>query len=121
MKVLGRVLVADILAALDIDALPSDSSLSTTDVVDLDDVEVDDDLARDELPEAEPEELHSRFSESDVIRLAEAVRIGDRGEAEILLDRIFGEDATVTEWIQRGRYSKRARTYRGAPALLKAA
>lgn len=81
-------------------------------------VTVDDALdALDEegmLPEAD---FGGLFDQSDIIGLAEAIRIGDREQAELLLDRLFADtpDAVeIREWIDRGRYSKRARDAKAA-------
>jgi uncharacterized membrane-anchored protein len=49
------------------------------------------------------------WEEDDVIELAAAIRRGDRAEAEHRLDRLVEEDLRVQEWVQRGRYSTRAK------------
>ncbi|MGJ0508953.1 MAG: hypothetical protein ACR652_17870 [Methylocystis sp.] len=76
-------------------------------------VDVDDDEAYAALPssytEIDPVPLSDELDQGDVQNLAAAIRRGDRAEAELLLDRIFANDGTVTEWVERGRYGQRAR------------
>jgi hypothetical protein len=41
----------------------------------------------------------------------------DRAEPKLLLDRLFARhEPAIREWIDRGRYSKKAREARKAPA-----
>lgn len=57
----------------------------------------------------EPTELRDLLDEHAVKELSSAIRRGDREEAEHLLDRLVDDDAAVTEWVQQGRYTRRAR------------
>lgn len=47
----------------------------------------------------------SVFDRGDVIDLSRAIRRGDSGAAEHLLDRMLGEDEVVRDWISQGRHS----------------
>ncbi|WP_294391994.1 hypothetical protein [uncultured Sphingomonas sp.] len=47
--------------------------------------------------------------EGDLIELAEAIRIGDRGAAEGALDRLYRDYPAAQAWIDRGRYGRKAR------------
>lgn len=85
--------------------------------LELDDAEVNAQDAYTALEDAdllEPQIDAACFDQSDVLNLAAAIRRGDCAEAAHLLDRVFAEDATVTEWVQRGRYSGAAK---GQPTL----
>lgn len=123
MKVSGSVLVEDIMDALEIDALPEGCRFAKTDSIELDVVDVDDDTAAQELPESYfPEyQLREILNETDVFDLAAAIRRGDIAEAELLLDALAREDELVTEWVQRGRYSGRAKVRPSKQALRDAA
>lgn len=123
MKVMGTVLVENIVTALDIEALPEGCRFAETDTIDLDDVEVDDDLAAEELPESYfPDgELHDLLDETTVFDLSAAIRRGDQAEAEYLLDRLVRDDDRVKEWVERGRYSRAARARPSRQALRDAA
>jgi hypothetical protein len=109
----SRVPVEDVLGVLNLEALPDGCPLKIGERVSFDDCEVLSDDAAEALDDAgempESEELRYQFDETDVIGLAEAIRSGDTAAAELLLDKLLGEDPTVGEWIQRGRYSRRAR------------
>lgn len=57
--------------------------------------------------------------QSDVQSLAEAIRCGERERAEMFLDAIIGVlpgAVELREWVDRGRYSKRAREAVRRPA-----
>lgn len=80
--------------------------------LELDDAEVNASDAYEALDEAdllEPTVDADCFDQSDVQSLAAAIQRGDLAEARHFLDRVFVTDVTVTEWIQRGRYSGEAR------------
>jgi hypothetical protein len=115
----GGVRVEDIIGAF---KLPEDLNAKLTQIlhneghadgdrIDFDDVEVEEDVAYGELniDDEDRDIFRDNFDESDVIDLAQAIRMGNRGEAELLLDRMFRQDPLITEWIQRGRYSGLAR------------
>lgn len=128
LSLTGSVLVSDILLALEPmlseEVLtPLDAALSgrSDDRVEFDDVQVRPGNAIDALEEADqlPEPEGPDFDETDIINLAEAIRCGERERAELLLDRIFADlpDAiNIREWIDRGRYSSKARAAKAAPA-----
>ena len=50
--------------------------------------------------------LAGLLDEQGVMALSNAIARGDLSEASIALDVLFREDKTVTEWVQRGRYTK---------------
>lgn len=50
------------------------------------------------------------LDQTTVYDLSAAIRRGDRTEAELLLDRLAGDDVEVTEWVQQGRFSRKAQT-----------
>jgi hypothetical protein len=54
-------------------------------------------------------EISDLLSQDDVMALAIAVRRGDRVEAELMLDRIVGDDVRASEWVQQARFSNNAR------------
>lgn len=119
----GHVLVADILVALEpmlsvelLGELDKELAGKTDERLEFDDCEVLADEAVDALDDAdklpEPEGLDYLLEERDVIGLAEAIRCGEREAAELLLDRLFAnasEFSTIREWIDRGRFSMKAR------------
>lgn len=108
MKVDAYVLVAEVMNALHMDALPAGSTLKKTDTVTVT-VVVDDDEIREELPLNEPFGLSEHLDQTEVIDLAAAIRRGDTAEAEILLDRLLASDDAASEWVQQGRFSRNAR------------
>jgi hypothetical protein len=127
----GHVLASDIVTALEpmIDDVELFERLDTAltgrsgERVAFDDTEVLVEMALDALDDAdklpEPESLLHQANETDITNLAEAIRCGDTEQAELLLDRVFstlGEELTIREWIDRGRYSKKARLARKVPA-----
>lgn len=89
-----------------------------------DDIEVLAEEAIDALERAgklpEPESLTYTLDERTVINLAEAIRCGERERAEQMLDLLFADTAefpTIREWVDRGRYSMKARKAKAsAPA-----
>jgi hypothetical protein len=133
----GHVLVSDILAAFE--PMVSEETLLTLDKelkhrsderLMFDDVEVQAEEAIDTLDDAgklpEPESLTYTLDRTTVIGLAEAIRCGEREQAELLLDLLFADTAefdTIREWIDRGRYSRKARAAKATdkPAQLRAA
>lgn len=122
----GSILVCDVLIGLEsklsddlFDRLDAELANKSDQRIDFDDIEV---LAIDaidacddagQLPE--PESLSYELDQGDVQDLAAAIRRGDKTEAEILLDRVFASDETVSEWVQRGRYGAKARAVTEAP------
>lgn len=54
-------------------------------------------------------DLSDLLDEDHIVDLAAAIRRGDRGEAEVLLDRIASDDFRVEEWVQKGRFSNKAK------------
>lgn len=123
----GSVLVSDILDALELSEEFDDAVLvrfSASDRLHFDEVEVDSDDAfygverAGLIPEPEPELPVGLGDETTVLDLAAAIHRGDRVEAETLLDKLFSGDANLTEWVQRGRYSKKGRA---APEALRKA
>jgi hypothetical protein len=118
MKILARVLVSDLLGALCLptDKLPEGCELKLDEFVDVDDAEVDDDDAYEalQIDEQIESEFESQFDQTDVMELSAAVRMGNRQEAELLLDKIFGHNPTIREWVERGRYSGPARRLKAA-------
>jgi hypothetical protein len=124
----GNISVDDILNTLELDEVPERWDRRRDERLIFDDCEVLAEDAYQGLDEADklpaPEGMSDIVDERVVIDLAEAIRCGDRAEAELLLDRLFagGDDAlTIREWIDRGRFSKRAREAVRNPALAKAA
>lgn len=126
IEIAGSILVEDILGALSLDEdfdaavlkkFPADRRIR------FDDVEIGIEAAVNALDDAdalpEPEDFGDQLDQTDVQDLAAAIRRGDRAEAELLLDRVFAHDTTVTEWVQLGRYSGKARVV--AEQRLKAA
>jgi hypothetical protein len=110
ITVSGAVLVDDILGALNLEDVPSGCSLDRDSRISFDDVEVKENDALAELGgDDEPEDLSYEFEQADVQGLAQAIRTGSRNDAEYHLDRMFGSNPTLNEWVQRGRYSKLAR------------
>lgn len=120
LSISGRVLVSDILLAFEpmVEAdllLKLDEHLKgkTDDRIDFDDVEVSVEAAVDAVDEAgalpPPEGLSDTLDESDVRILAEAIRTGDVKAAEMAMDHMFGHDPELREWIDQGRYSRKAR------------
>lgn len=57
------------------------------------------------------EEFEHNFEPSfdDVKDLARAIRLGDRDEAESILDRMVGADDVLREAVSQGRYSTATR------------
>lgn len=119
----GNVLVEDIVTALE-PTLSEDALTKLNDElagqmsqrISFDDCEVLAYEAVDALDDAgklpEREGLTDTLNERDVVELAEAIRCGDRATAEHALDALFandGEARTIRDWIDRGRYSKKAR------------
>lgn len=83
-------------------------------------IDEDDDEIRDKLlPKLMS--LSETFDRTDVFDLSAAIRRGDTKEAELLLDRLVAEDQNVTEWVQQGRYSRKARNEGAQAEGLKAA
>jgi hypothetical protein len=119
----GRVLVCDIVAALEpklsegvLSGLDKELAGQSDDRIEFDDVEVGSYDAVNALEEAdelpEPESLTYTLDQGDVQGLAEAIRCGETERAELLFDRLFSataEFSTIREWIDRGRFSKKAR------------
>jgi hypothetical protein len=123
----GNVLVADILLAFEpmvdaelLERLDAALVKRTDERISFDDCEVSVEDAIDALDDADelpvPEYLTDALDEMDMRGLAEAIRCGETEQAELLLDRLFGHDAAIREWIDRGRYSKKAREARKVPA-----
>jgi hypothetical protein len=107
MKIDADVRVSDIMEALDMQTPPE--GYSGADTVEIN-VLVDDDEAEEKLDLQPPETgLSDLLNQTDVYNLAAAIRRGDATEAELLLDRLAAEDADVSEWVQQGRYSRKAR------------
>lgn len=120
ITVTGCVLVSDVLLALEsklpddlFDKLDAELDKRASERLSFDDTEVTASDALDGLDSQgllpEPESMWDDLDQGDVQDLAAAIRRGDTPEAEALLDRIFANDTTVTEWVQRGRYSQKAR------------
>lgn len=111
MNVAGEVLVADIMAELGIEKLPSECRHTEESRILFDDVLVDDDDARDGLsgPFVDEPEWEDRIDKDALADLATAIRCGERVEAELLLDRLFDDSSTLTHQIQLGRYRQKAR------------
>lgn len=113
MRISGSIIVSDLLDAVGIACLPDSSDLSMSERLDFDDIDVDASVVREALEDEDDsssELLRHRLNESEVLGLAAAIRRGDRAEAELLLDRLVATDGTVAEWVQRGRYSGKAKT-----------
>jgi hypothetical protein len=125
INVTGHVMVSDILTAfepmLEADLLASlDKALEgrTDEKLKFDDTDVLIEDAIDGLEYADalpdPEAI---FDETDIINLAEAIRCGETERAELLLERVFRDMPNATairEWIDRGRFSKKAREAKAA-------
>lgn len=105
MKMEVIVNVTDVLEALQIDGL---APTRVTDTIEIS-AEVDDDDIKDKAPEPDPIELHDELDQTTVMDLAAAIRRGDTAEAELMLDRLVGDDTVVRDWIQMGRFSRKAR------------
>ncbi len=116
IHVAGSVLVTDILAAIeDAKSDGRDLTMESHERISFDDVEVLEGDAAEELDEdLFTGDLADQLDEGDVRGLAEAVRIGDRHGAEVLLDRLFGHNPRLKEWLDRGRYSGKARALKAA-------
>lgn len=129
----GNVLVSDILTAFEpmIDGdllLKLDTELEgrADDRLMFDDTEVLAHQAIDALDEADllPEPESPVLDQTDVQNLAEVIRCGETERAELLLDRLFSglpDGDAIREWIDRGRFSKKARQARQPKPLRKAA
>lgn len=120
ISVIGSILIEDVVTALEpklsdgaFEKLAAELRGEASSRLKLDDVEVKPEEALAALENVgklpEPESLSYELDQGDVQDLAAAIRRGDRPEAELLLDRIFGHDTTVSEWVQRGRYGSKAR------------
>lgn len=106
MRVSAEIQVKNILEALDLKEVPEGCDLEATSSVIVEGCEVDDDQAIDALDL----EDDNPTIDADVLQeLSSAIRRGDRVDAEHFLDRIFSESSSLTERIQRGRYSCKAR------------
>lgn len=122
ITVTGTVLVEDIIGALFPESVEVPAYLAgrESERLEFDDVEVGVERALDALDEGdhlETLELTDRLSQDEVVKLAEAVRCGDVTEAERSLDALLGNEPTLREWIDRGRYSKKARDAKAAAAI----
>jgi hypothetical protein len=130
----GHVLVADILLAFEpmvdaelLERLDTALEKRTDERISFDDCEVLAEDAIDALDDADklpvPEDLTDVLDEMDMRGLAEAIRCRETEQAELLLDRLFGHEPAIREWIDRGRYSKKARETKAAqrPAMRAAA
>lgn len=107
MKIEADVRVSEIMEALEMAEAPE--GYSPTDTVTLDAL-VDDDEAEEKLDLQPPEtNLSDLLNQTEVCDLAAAIRRGDTREAEMLLDRLTADDTDVAEWVQRGRFSRKAR------------
>lgn len=65
--------------------------------------------------------LSNLLDQTDIFDLSAAIRRGDRREAEFLLDRLTADDTEVTEWVQQGRFSNKAKERPGPQTMLEAA
>lgn len=125
VTIAGKVLISDVLDALFAgpheDEIPDRLERRRDERIECDDIEVVANVAVDALDDAdelpEPEELTYTLDERTVLGLAEAIRCGDIAQAESHLDRLFAdtaEYAEIREWIDRGRYSMKARKAKAA-------
>ena len=121
IHVAGSLLVSDLLGALDLETVPEGCRLGVDDRVDFDDLELDTEAVIEALRDDDQmpigEDLALLLDKRDVADLAEAIRCGERERAELLLDRIFADTSdapTIREWIDRGRFSKKAREAKAA-------
>lgn len=110
MKMDVIVNVGDALTAMGISGIVPEDDSPTFEVS----AEIDDDEIKDAAPKPEPFELHEQLDQATVMDLSAAIRRGDRAEAEMMLDRLLGDDDTVTEWVQQARYSRKARVAQAA-------
>ncbi len=113
MLVKGTTTVREMLTALELteDALPRSSEWEMDDEVDFSVVADKDELAeefRQDATELNETLALSGVTEREIFDLSAAIRRGDRVEAELLLDRVFADDARLTEQVQMGRYSRAA-------------
>jgi hypothetical protein len=107
MRVEADVRVSDIMEALEMESPPEGYSRG-------DDVEItvtvdDDDMEDKFTPDPVVTLLSDLIDKGAVFDLSAAIRRGDKAEAELLMDRIFGDDTDTKEWVQQGRYSHKAR------------
>lgn len=125
----GSVLVSDILLAFEpiieedlLLRLDAAVARRRDDRLSFDDVEVGGEHAVDALDDAGLlPESEAQFDQTDIIDLAEAIRCGETERAELLLERVFAglpDATTIREWIDRGRFSKKAREAKAANARL---
>jgi hypothetical protein len=109
INVTGMAEVDDLVMALGLDKIPDGCTLNSADDVEIT-ISADRSALEDEIREDDDELDY--LDKGEIIDLAAAVRRGDTAEAERLLDGLFGNFAgseKVTEWIQQGRFSRRAR------------
>lgn len=112
MRIEADVSVSDIMTALEMAEAPEGYSASETVEIEvmIDDDEIEDYFTKDDqYIAADSATLGALLRQGEVMDLSAAIRRGDTKEAELLLDRMFADDTDVTEWVQRGRYSHKAR------------
>lgn len=66
-------------------------------------------------PFTPPETIDDLLDKSDVMDLAAAIARGDCAAAAECLDHMARSDATLREWVARGRASNMARTRAATP------